>query len=89
MLDFLLPPGSLFPVELFPVGLSFSEPTDCFGLKFGFTLPRRMPRDEVLPLTSKVSVGVRRKLSEIKKITLLSEIRMYMFPDNCQLRLLR
>ena len=48
-----------------------------------------MPRDEVLPLTSKVSVGVRRKLSEIKKITLLSEIRMYMFPDNCQLKLLR
>ena len=69
MLDLLFPEGSLFPVGLFPAGLSLSELADCFGLMLGFKLPRRMPR-EVLPPTSKVSVGVRRKLSEMDKSTL-------------------
>ena len=66
MLDRLFPAGSLFPVGLFPAGLSLSEVADSFGLMLGFKLPRRMPR-EVLPPTSNVSVGVRRKLSETDK----------------------
>ena len=54
---------SLLPVGLFPVGLRFP---DSFGLILGFKLPRRIPR-ELLPLTSRVSVGVRRKLSGVKR----------------------
>ena len=73
MLDFLLPPGSLFPVELFPVGLSFSEVPDNFRLTVGFKLPRRKPR-EVLPVISKVSVGVRRKLSVMKEKHVASRV---------------
>ena len=49
---------------LFPVGLSFSKLADSLCLTPGFVLPRRIPRED-LPLTSNVSVGVRRKLSEM------------------------
>lgn len=48
---------------LFPVGLSFSKLADSLCLTPGFVLPRRIPRED-LPLTSNVSVGVRRKLSK-------------------------
>ena len=55
----------LLPGELFPVGLRLRFPDDCFRLTLGLRLPRRMLR-EPLPLTSRVSVGVRRKLSRMR-----------------------
>ena len=63
-MDLLLPTGSLLPVGLLPVGLRFP---DTLVLIFGLKLPRRMPRELVLPLMSRVSVGVRRRLSGMKK----------------------
>jgi len=62
--DRFLPTGSLLPVELLPVGLRFP---DSLVLRFGLKLPRRMPRELVLPLMSSVSVGVRRRLSGMKR----------------------
>lgn len=59
-----LPVGGLLPVGLLPVGLRFP---DSFVLIFGLRLPRRMPRELVLPLMSRVSVGVRRRLSGMKR----------------------
>lgn len=63
-MDLLLPTGSLLPVGLLPVGLRFP---DTLVLIFGLKLPRRMARELVLPLMSRVSVGVRRRLSGMKK----------------------
>lgn len=51
---------------LLAAGLSLSAVVDILALIPGFKLPRRVLR-ELLPLTSRVSVGVRRNVSEINK----------------------
>lgn len=67
MLDFRFAAETLIPVGLFPTGLSLSEFIEVFDFMPGLKLPRRGLRED-LPLTSKVSVGVRRKVSEIKDV---------------------
>ena len=75
----------LLPVELLPVGLRLRFPDDCLRLTLGFRLPRRMLR-EPLPLTSRVSVGVRRKLSKIRaKYWLkMSPLKLMVCSRKCQ-----
>lgn len=55
---------------LLATGLSLSAVVDILALIPGLKLPRRVLR-EPLPLTSRVSVGVRRNVSEIDKMPLL------------------
>lgn len=81
-MDLLLPTGSLLPVGLLPVGLRFP---DTLVLIFGLKLPRRMARELVLPLMSRVSVGVRRRLSGIKKRQLQVTISSRMNLNFCAL----
>ena len=81
-MDLLLPRGGLLPAGLLPVGLRFP---DTLVLIFGLKLPRRMARELVLPLMSRVSVGVRRRLSEMTRrqrclapvlcVTMLTELQ--------------
>lgn len=81
-MDLLLPTGSLLPVGLLPVGLRFP---DTLVLIFGLKLPRRMARELVLPLMSRVSVGVRRRLSGMKKRQLQVTISSRMNLNFCAL----
>ena len=66
MLDLLLPERLFIPVGFIAVGLSLSEAAETLVLMLGFKLPRRVLR-ELLPQTSKVSVGVRRNVSKISE----------------------
>ena len=50
---------------LLAAGLSLSAVVDILALIPGLKLPRRVFR-ELLPLMSRVSIGVRRNVSEIK-----------------------